>query len=275
MYRAAAMNQESNTAPSVHREAFTVRSYDLDPRGRVGAGGICRYLQEAAAQHATRLGVATERLGPLGQAWILGRLRWRLDALLGRGDRIVVETWPSGLERLRALRDFVLRRADDDAPIGAGTSAWLIVDLARRRPVRMPAFVAAIRRPERPRAMSDVEAPGFPEGVEPASASITVRRSDLDLNEHVNNARYADWLIESVPDRIWRERRIASLDIVFCAEARAGERLAVDCLEVDTAGDDGGKCVTAHRIRRPDDGRVLVRARASWTASDDAPFRTP
>jgi acyl-ACP thioesterase len=246
------MSHEAN----VFTTRFTARSYQLDVKARVGLGSLCRLLQEAAGLHAEALDVALERMAPLGCFWVLGRMHLQLEGEVEWMDPVDVETWPSGLDELRASRDFVLRR--DGVAFGRATSAWLVVDAERRRPVRMPRFVRDLVRPERPRALDDRFERLVVSDALPVTASLPVRRTDLDLNRHVTNAVYVDWLVETLPEPVWREQRPRALEIVFRGEARLGDEIVGRC-----APAGGGSF--EHRLERAD-GRPVALARTRWTA---------
>lgn len=240
------------------RERFRVRSYDLDARGAFAPSALCRALQEAAGRHAAALGVAVERLAPLGLAWVLSRLRAHFSGTLAWQDTYVVETWPVAIEGLRALRDFVIEDGSG-ATIGAATSAWLIVDGARRRPVRLPEFVREIPCPTRERALVDALGTIPDPGPEAVRLRLTARRSDCDLNGHVNNTRYAEWLVEGWPENLWHEGALREVELAFLAECREGEAVL---LESASTGD-----ALVQRLLRERDGRELLRARSVFEAT--------
>ena len=87
-----------------------------------------------------------------------------------------------------------------------------------------------------------------------ASADALVfraRRGDIDLNGHVNNVHYVEWLLESRPDEAGPCRE---LDIVFKSETLAGEEVRVESVETEPG-------VFIHRVYAPD-GRDHVLARS-------------
>ena len=228
---------------SSHIETFRMRSYDLDAAGRVGLGAMCRYLQEAASNHAAALDVALERLEPLGLAWVLGRLHLRLERVPRWGEEIRVETWPSGRDTLRATRDFLLETEAGEV-FARATTAWTLVDVARRRPVRLPDFVLEIHPPERARALDDAfeKIPEL-EAYE-ISRALPIRRADIDLNGHVNNARYVDLLLEALPESAWPSGVPRSLEIAFRAEIGPD-----DSVVSESAPDPGHEGARLHRVR--------------------------
>lgn len=249
-------------APPVLEEAFRVRSYEIDPDACLTLPTLCDYLQEAAGNHATALGVATDRLLERGLAWVLARLRLEVERYPRWRETMTVTTWPSAADGLYARRDFLLHDAGG-ALLGRATSAWFIIDVARRRPVRLPEEVLALPRPERPPALAH-EAPALaaPDAPE-AERRFTVRRSDLDLNRHVNNVRYVEWALEAVPEALRQparaeteSRRCRRLDVQFKAESVYGDTIVSAC---ETSG-----TTVRHAVRHAEDGRVLALARTDW-----------
>ena len=59
-----------------------------------------------------------------------------MDRYPGWGEEILVKTWPRGIERLFALRDFLITSRQGEV-LGRVTSNWLLVDLTTRRPKRL------------------------------------------------------------------------------------------------------------------------------------------
>src|SRR5215208_6457993 len=115
-----------------HRQSFSVHTYEVDAFGTLSAAALSGYMQEVAGQHATALGVGLDTLMPKGLTWVLARQRIDIAAPIGLGERLEIETWPAGIDRLAAMRDFVVRRADG-AEVARATTRWFVLDLATRR----------------------------------------------------------------------------------------------------------------------------------------------
>ena len=64
----------------------------------------------------------------------------------------------------------------------------------------------------------------IPKIEEPSSEKIIpVRRSDLDMNKHVNNARYLEWMEEPLNEgQIYRTNKV---DIIFLRESVYGDTI--------------------------------------------------
>jgi acyl-ACP thioesterase len=242
---------------------FPVRLYETDGCGSLAVGSLCDYLQEAAGHHAGVFGVSVSQLMERNLTWVLARLRVRIERLPSAGERLEVRTWPSGVERLFALRDFRVQGAGSGI-VASALSAWLVIDTTTRRPVRIQSVFdppdAAM-----PRALDiGVEklAERLPEklptdGDVDRETAIVVRLSDLDANEHVNNARIAEWIVEGAGPEAFRRSRISALDIDFLAETRHGDTVASRATALPGAG-------YSHVLSRPVDGREIARAHSQW-----------
>jgi medium-chain acyl-[acyl-carrier-protein] hydrolase len=244
--------------PQVWSEPFHVRSYEIAADGRLTLPHLCDWLQEAAGNHATALGVATDRLLEDGRAWVLTRLRVEVDRYPTWRETLILETWPSAADGLYAQRDFVLLDGGHQQ-VARATSQWLVIDVARRRPVRLPPSVLDLHLPDRPHALEPLrDALEAPED-SPHVRQFSVRRSDLDLNDHVNNVRYIEWALEAVPDSVTGSCR--GLDVQFRAESIYGDTIETACSDPRSAGDT---LALRHRVTRTADGTLLAVLATRW-----------
>ena len=211
---------------------FQVRSYECGPQGAATLASVCNYLQEAASMHAEKLGFSRSDFAAEGAniSWVLTRLRVRMARYPRWEEKVTVLTFPRGGRRITANRDFQLFVGGEQ--VGVATSEWMIIDLASRKIVAVPEVVYAMA--------NDVRPPVF-EG-EPfsklrwscretsADASFRARRGDIDLNGHVNNVHYVEWLVESLPEDT---SPVRDFEIVFKSETFAGDEVRSAAVEVE------------------------------------------
>jgi medium-chain acyl-[acyl-carrier-protein] hydrolase len=250
--------------PTVWRDDYRVRSYEIAPDGFLTLPNLCNYLQESAGSHATAFGVATDRLLKGGTAWVLARLQVEVERFPAWREQVSIETWPSALDRLYAQRDFLVIDAEG-TEIARATSQWFVMDVERRRPTRPPASLAEIDRPDRPHALAPDRTALTTLDVPEHERLFSVRRSDLDLNQHVNNVRYVEWALEAAPDDLTETHRPHRLDVQFRAESVYGDMIRSAC------GSDASADVPTllHRVSREADDRVLALARTAWKKTSD------
>lgn len=234
---------------------FTVHSFDADAFGHLAPAALAGYLQEAAGRSADSLGFGLAELNRQGATWVLARERVVLDQPIRWGETLTVETWPNGLDRLAALRDFVLRR--DGVEIGRALTTWFALDLATRKPVRLDKLFPPEFHAQGEHVLPAAEPP-LPElGAAEVDRRFQVRLADIDANQHVTNASYVAWGLEAIDEACWRERRLAALDVQFLAECHYGAFVR----SRSSAQPDGTRL---HAIVREADGREVARMRTTW-----------
>ena len=245
-------------------ENFKIRGYEIGPDHRVPLQNLCGYMEEAAALHAAELGFAVEELAKRNLAWALTRLWIEFDELPYLGGRVLdeeeaswvrVKTWPVAVERLQYRRDFFITWRG--RPLARAVTEWVVINLETRRAERIPEFISALQ-PENPERVLEVGRPRLPDLAEaPELITFVVRRADIDRNNHVNNARFTEWIAESTPEAVSAGRRLKSLTIIYRAEGLYGDAVVV-------RGRSEGDGEFLHGLHRRSDGRELVRARAVW-----------
>jgi acyl-ACP thioesterase len=245
--------------PTVWETPFEVRAYEVDVDGRLAAPALCDWLQETAGQHAAALGWAVADLRPRSLTWVLSRLHVKVLRRPEWRERITVATWPSGVQRAFALRDF---RAFDasSSPVAGATTAWLLLNLSTRRPVRPPRKVDELARSSPGRAVDDrFEKLPAVAASEPGVA-FTARFSDLDVNRHVNNVVLVRWLVDGLPTELLAANALTELEVEFRSEVAWG-----DVVESSLEASDADPRCYAHVLLRRTDGREVARARTRWT----------
>jgi acyl-ACP thioesterase len=126
--------------------------------------------------------------------------------------------------------------------------------------VRLPEFIRRCPVPDRPFALD--RAPSVLEAAEPAAQErrYDVRRSDLDMVRHVNNTRYVEWALETVPDEIQEACRPCAFEIAFRREAVLGDTVLARSRRLPRDGD----AHFAHELRAAEGGYELARAESVW-----------
>ena len=242
----------------LHAKPFTVRYYEVGPSRLVRPATLLDYLQDAAAEHASLLHIGVQHLHNRDLTWVLSRLRLAVDRYAGVGETVLVQTWPSSRGNISSCREFeVLDPAG--RIIARATTSWVVLDMVRRRPMRLADIL-----PDYPLEPRRAVADDFPPLPSPASGPrelrFTVRHSDLDMNCHVNNAVYVGWALESAPQEVAESRGPVDVEVGYRAEALAGDTVLARC--APEAGADPGRFL--HEIVREGDGKELARLRVSW-----------
>jgi acyl-ACP thioesterase len=179
------------------------------------------------------------------------------------GEPVTVRTWPRGSDRLFAVRDYDIRD-QADRPLVRGRSGWLVIDMEKRRPLRVQQFMDKLPQNEGLDAL-----PGGGAGLEPGAdltlaGERTARYSDIDYNGHVNNTRYIQWIQDVTDPGLLTNADQLRLDINYLHEVKPGETIGLWTAPItadrDTAAAAAPWNAAAYEGRRPEDGQAVFRA---------------
>ncbi|MDR1786948.1 MAG: acyl-ACP thioesterase [Treponema sp.] len=248
----------------VWREEHPVRFTAVDRSDRLSLAAAFDLFQEAALCHAESLGVGRDSLARTGQVWVLSRMSVYMERRPRFGERMTVETWPRGWEKLFAVRDYRIEAPEGNTAV-RGRSGWLILDIEKRRPLRVQPVVENLPSNEGRSAFSALppglgERPGLQQ-----TARRTALYSDIDFNGHVNNARYIQWIEDALPEGILEGAHAMRLDVNYLSEVKRGEavELWTGTFAPEGAGADmprSPSAAIALEGRRPEDGKAVLRA---------------
>lgn len=204
-----------------YEKQFEVLSYQIDPNGHLRWGALGDLLQEIAWKHADSKDFG-QNLFEQGFHWVLSRMSIQVQQFPSWGDLVTVKTAGRGIDKLFALREFLVEDAAGN-PLATAMSAWLLLDSGSKRPKRPNQILPAELFP--PQAESEL----LPEKLPILTTThkgkgFLVRPSDLDMNNHVNNVSYIRWVEDfCTASRI----QFSGLEINYLAEALLNETVEI------------------------------------------------
>ena len=212
----------------IHERTYILEATDVNSADRLKNSRLLAIIQEIAGEHSALLGADRSALEERKLFWAVIRHRVQITRLPQSGESIRVCTWPMPTTRTAYPRATVAYDADGNE-LFRGISLWILMDMSTRAMV-LP-------------GKSGVEVAGSLQGNEltlpgsllpqklPNREDRTVRFSDLDLNGHMNNCRYLEWVDDLLPAEFHRTHSPKQLLVCYLSEAREAEKMEV-CWEV-------------------------------------------
>lgn len=248
----------TNPLPDKWTETYTVRSYDVDTRGTLSPVSLCKYIQDTAGRHAHELGLSVHHLQSESYTWVLSRMAIRMNRYPSWEDTITIETWPSGIKKLFALRDFNIIDGHGSV-LGTCATAWLIIDEKTRRPVRVGPFLKKIKLVHTETTMQEQldKVPALE--LYDHEQRFRALHRDLDINRHVTGVSYIEWALECIPYDVLNTGVLSELEINYLAETYFRDHVISRCSLLNENED-----TFLHSIVREEDNRELTRLRTLW-----------
>ena len=213
-------------------EEFPIRSFDSDLNGKCKLTSLLQFFQEVAWHHAEYCGFGYSNLIKNNRFWVLAGLTIEVIEYPDWDDMIEVHTWPKGMVRLFALRDFSMKK--NEKTFCNGTTTWLVLDLNTLRPQKPEVvfdkfiefvYIDAIK--ELPHKVK------YPENII-QSIEIDTRYSDLDVNKHTNSIKYIEWSLDSIYNQLPDNKNIRKLTVNFLSESRLNDTIILSNSDINS-----------------------------------------
>ena len=237
--------------------------------GESDAFNLCRpstvllMLQDAATTHAESIGYGrNEIIEKYNSVWVLSRLYYKLNKPIRYSDTVHIKTWNRGLKGVSWYRDFLISVNGEE--VGKASNMWVLVDIDARK----------IKRPDASLAETDAKSaltiPGYdislnkikaPEILSEAFVK-TIRYSDLDVNNHVNNTKYADLCCDAISFEEMHNKFLSEFQINYQREGLINDRITLKTADIT----DSEKYVCG--INENDNGSTFFEATLSFEKTE-------
>jgi acyl-ACP thioesterase len=211
---------------SLYEESLKVRTYDVDFKNQLKVNSIFNFMQDIASEHAKDLGVGWNDLQDAGLFWALSWVKIVFLNYPKFGDSIRIKTWPKGIYRLYALRDFLLSNYKNDIFCRAAT-AWLLVNVNSKRVNDLKNLPKDIPYLSEENALTDLPEKINFENKKENIFKKQIVYTDIDMNLHVNNEKYIEFILNCYSQEHYFKNNIKSLQVSFLSETKFGENLEI------------------------------------------------
>lgn len=248
-----------------HSKKAEIFTHYTDSRKQLFIKTLCDLFNDMANEQTHGLDVDVDTFNAQGITWMLHKMHIRINRMPVKGEEVVLETWPSDSDRLFAIRDFHVLSAAGDELVKL-TSQWMVIDLERRRPIRLPESVLRLYH-----LTEDVVRDlGF--DLDPKSVPLEMdqlRRfsatyDNIDFNLHVTHASYVGWVTNSLPYDFLKSHSIKEFEIVFEHEIMP-ESIVNSKYLIEESGNDA---IVWHRVTDEAGEKNHCVARSVWGLSD-------
>lgn len=206
-----------------YSKKFFIGYSDVDKNDKCKLCKIVDLLQNTATMHSKTVGYGTKSMMELKQAWLM--LGWKVKILkYPEADMDVeVRTWSRGIKGVEAKRGYEIFSEEGELLIVADSS-WALFDLENQKLIRAPeeminAYGAIDRNP-----FGEVKTERLRDNdIVDNEISMKVGKRDIDTNNHMNNSKYMEYIVEVLPDNI----KVTEFESVYKKQVAYGEEIKI------------------------------------------------
>jgi acyl-ACP thioesterase len=208
----------------IWENTFKVRAFDVDAKGRFKVNSILDYCQDAASNDAERLGFGYSDFNPMRLFWVLSWAKFEFIQFPRFSDEVKIQTWGKKQFKLYSIRDYLMFNSKEEI-ILKGTSAWLLLDSKSLRPKILPQLFPKLKMFDTKDALIDLPEKIIPGTEKQVIYSTKIRYTDIDLNQHTNNAKYIEMMLNCFDQEYHHAHQIKTLTVSFKAESKFGDHI--------------------------------------------------
>ncbi len=189
--------------------------------------GLLSILQDIAEMHSASIGYGVTDIDKTNFSWAL--LNWKVK-IISRpkyGETITIKTWSRYSTKLYSYRDFEILNANGDI-IAIATSKWVLIDVSIGKIAKLDENLISKYNPENKSVFNIVE---LDKMTEPENYTNTtdylIRKSDIDVNNHVNNLFYLDMALEAFPGDTNEFNSCTNLEIMYKHQIKLEDKISL------------------------------------------------
>ena len=204
---------------SSYSKNYKVEVDHVDFNGSLKLSSLFTYFQDIAGLHSENLNMGMETLYENHNVlWVLARIRVDIIRYPLLNEEIIIDTWPQEPDRVGFARDFLVRDIQGNI-LAKAVSTWVIIDVNTRRLKKTKSVYT-----------------GYPPTVKERAIDCKLRYSDIDVNKHLNNSKYVDFIMDCFSLKDHEKYSIKSIEVNYSKEALPGDSIIIykDISEVNS-----------------------------------------
>lgn len=238
---------------------YKINIFNVDSEHRCKFSSLVDFLWDVVISQSDYLGETKEGFVHNKYIWVLLKYDITIYEYPKFRDTITVDTKVLGSKKFYGYRQNTIKDSEGKV-IGEILSTAILIDFEKRRPVRISS------------SQSEVYGLNGELKVVPTLDDIPkiqkenyikdylVRYSDIDSNGHVNNVKYMEMAMDTLPRSILNEYKLFNIKVLFKKETTDGDTLHISSEVIDNENND---ITTIHNITS-NNGNLLTKLQFIW-----------
>lgn len=178
---------------------YLVHYYEIDKKRKLSIPSLIHYFEDIALLNSEERTLTLDYYDENKLGWMLIQWEIVINRLPSFRETVKINTTPTAYKVYFANREYEILDKEGNSLITA-KSVWILADMETRKPSRIPDKMYDCFGVDRKNEYTFYRL----EELQPINegkynSTVRVRHTDLDSNGHVNNVRYIEWALDSMP----------------------------------------------------------------------------
>lgn len=203
---------------------YRIKLSEIGKENKITNKAILGDLEDIGGIHSNIAGYGILDIPQTKLSWVL--LDWKLKIIRRPkySEKIKIKTWSKNAIKFYTYRDFEVYDENGQV-IAIATSKWVLLDIDKGKIVKISDEVLNKYEPELEKSVfdiSEIEKLQEPENYI-SEVEYTVKKSDIDVNNHMHNLNYLELANEALPEDVYNEQELNNVRINYKKEIKLGE----------------------------------------------------
>ena len=204
-----------------YKENYKIKSTDCGSNILLKPSSLLMIVQDLATLGAEYIGAGTDKVTGKGYIWVVTKMEVEIIKTPKYLEDVKLITYPNKMIHFIFPRTILIHNTNDDLMVKV-SSMWCILNYENRKLV-MPSDINLITPGDE--TMDKINPINVKETT--LVEERTVRNTDLDVNMHLNNIKYLDYITDTFDLDFINNNEIKRINLVFHEEVKAGETLGI------------------------------------------------
>ncbi len=215
----------------IYTKKYKILFNDIDKNLKITDIALMRYLVEISGEHSERVGYGLSNQKSTNVVFLL--TSWKVEIIKRANllEEITINTWAESFSHSLSIRNFEIFLNSE--LIARASSKWILVNPNTHSILSATHEIFNAYGPVDKKVFDkSISKLSIPDNIH-SSYEYTIRRRDIDSNNHVNNLKYLELAYEVLPEVVYKNHNFNKISINYKSECKLSDKIICNYTQVN------------------------------------------